>query len=300
MCYNKQNYEIKLGRRPIVKIAILTDTNSGIMSAEAAELGIYVMPMPFFIDGKLYFEGVNLTQEEFFKMQENDAEISTSMPSPADVMDQWDQLLKEHDQVLYLPMSSGLSSSCATAESLAQDYDGRVLVVDNKRISVPLREAIYNAMELRDKGLCGQEIKRILEADAQNAKVFIAVSTLKYLKKGGRVTPAAALIGTALNIKPVLMIDGGKLDAFAKVRGMKQAEQKMIDAAKAEIERYDGAECLIRVAYSGDPQQGQQWVERVKAAFPGYEVYGDPLGLSVCCHTGPGAYGITCIKKLRA
>jgi len=282
-----------------VNIAILTDTNSGIMSAEAVQLGIHVMPMPFFIDGELYFEGVNLSQDEFFKMQENDAEISTSMPSPADVMDKWDELLKDHDQVLYLPMSSGLSSSCSTAASLAEDYNGRVLVIDNKRISVPLREAIYNAQELIAKGYCGQEIKNILEEDAQNAKVFLAVSTLKYLKKGGRVTPAAALIGTALNIKPVLLIDGGKLDAFAKVRGMKQAEQKMIDAAKAEIERYNGAECLIRVAYSGDPELGKQWIEKVKAAFPGYEVYGDPLGLSVCCHTGPGAYGITCIKKLK-
>ncbi len=282
-----------------MKIAILTDTNSGIMSAEAAQLGIHVMPMPFFIDGDLYFEGVNLTQEEFFRMQENDAEISTSMPSPADVMDKWDELLKDHDQVLYLPMSSGLSSSCSTAASLAEDYNGRVLVIDNKRISVPLRESIYNAQELIAKGYCGQEIKRILEEDSQNAKVFIAVSTLKYLKKGGRVTPAAALIGTALNIKPVLMIDGGKLDAFAKVRGMKQAEQKMIDAAKAELERYAGAECLIRVAFSGDPELGLQWIEKVKAAFPDHEVYGDPLGLSICCHTGPGAYGITCIKKLK-
>lgn len=281
-----------------MKIAILTDTNSGIMSEEAEQLGIHVMPMPFFIDGELYFEGVNLTQEEFFKMQESDAEISTSMPSPADVMDKWDELLKEHERVLYLPMSSGLSSSCSTAASLAADYDGRVLVVDNKRISLPLREAIYNAKELIAKGHSAEEIKEILEADAHNAKVFLMVSTLKYLKKGGRVTPAAALIGTALNIKPVLLIDGGKLDAFAKVRGMKQAEQKMIEAVKAEIAEHE-SEYLIRVAYSGDQEQGQQWLEKVKAAFPEHEVYCDPLGLSVCCHTGPGAYGITFIKKLK-
>lgn len=282
-----------------MRIAILTDTNSGIMTQEAEKLSIYVMPMPFFIDGQLYYEGVNLTQEEFFAKQASGAEISTSMPSPADVMEQWDHLLNRYDQVVYMPMSSGLSSSCSTATSLAQDYEGKVFVVDNKRISVPLREAVYNAMELAEKGCDGAEIKRILEEDALNAQVFITVNTLKYLQKGGRVTPAAALIGTALNIKPILNIAGGKLDAFAKVRGMKQAEQKLIDAARSELERYAGEDCLIRVAYSGDPELGQQWIDKVADAFPDYEVYGDPLGLSIACHTGPGAYGITCIKKLK-
>ena len=282
-----------------MRIAILTDTNSGIMAQEAEKLSIYVMPMPFFIDGQLYYEGVNLTQEEFFAKQASGAEISTSMPSPADVMEQWDHLLNRYDQVVYMPMSSGLSSSCSTATSLAQDYEGKVFVVDNKRISVPLREAVYNAMELAEKGCDGAEIKRILEEDALNAQVFITVNTLKYLQKGGRVTPAAALIGTALNIKPILNIAGGKLDAFAKVRGMKQAEQKLIDAARSELERYAGEDCLIRVAYSGDPELGQQWIDKVADAFPDYEVYGDPLGLSIACHTGPGAYGITCIKKLK-
>ena len=282
-----------------MRIAILTDTNSGIMTQEAEKLSIYVMPMPFFIDGQLYYEGVNLTQEEFFAKQASGAEISTSMPSPADVMEQWDHLLNRYDQVVYMPMSSGLSSSCSTATSLAQDYEGKVFVVDNKRISVPLREAVYNAMELAEKGCDGAEIKRILEEDALNAQVFITVNTLKYLQKGGRVTPAAALIGTALNIKPILNIAGGKLDAFAKVRGMKQAEQKLIDAAHSELERYAGEDCLIRVAYSGDPELGQQWIDKVADAFSDYEVYGDPLGLSIACHTGPGAYGITCIKKLK-
>ena len=187
-----------------MRIAILTDTNSGITADEAQRLSVYVMAMPFFIDGEVYYEGVNLTQEEFFEKQTANAEISTSMPSPADVMDRWEELLKCYDQVLYLPMSSGLSSSCATAESLSKEFDGRVFVVDNKRISVPLREAIYDAMKLVEQGLDAAEIKRILEEDALNASVFIAVSTLKYLKKGGRVTPAAAAIGAALNIKPVL------------------------------------------------------------------------------------------------
>lgn len=282
-----------------MKIAILTDTNSGIMEEEARRLSIHVMPMPFFIDGELYFEGINLTQEEFFARQAADAEISTSMPSPADVMDKWDELLKDHEQVLYLPMTSGLSSSCATAVSLAQDYEGKVFVIDNKRISVPLRESIYNAMELVEKGFSGAQIKEILEQDGLNASVFIAVSTLKYLKKGGRVTPAAAAIGTALNIKPVLKIGGGKLDAFAKVRGMKQAEQKMFEALRGELERFGPENCLVRAAYSGDPEKGQQWIQKVAEAFPEYEVYGDPLGLSIACHTGPDAYGIGCVKKLK-
>lgn len=282
-----------------MKIAILTDTNSGIGIEEAKSLSIHVMPMPFFIDGELYFEGINLTQEEFFVKQENGAEISTSMPSPADVMDKWEELLETHEQVLYLPMSSGLSSSCSTAESLSQDFEGRVFVIDNKRISVPLREAIYNAMDLVKRGFDGAEIKQILEEDGLNASVFISVSTLKYLKKGGRVTPAAAAIGTALNIKPVLKISGGKLDAFAKVRGMKQAEQKMFDALREELERFGPEDCLVRAAYSGDPELGRQWIEKVAAAFPEYEVYGDPLGLSIACHTGPGAYGIGCVKKLK-
>ncbi len=282
-----------------MRIAILTDTNSGIMPQEAERLGIFVMPMPFFINGELYYEGVNLSQAGFFERLETGAEISTSMPSPADVMDRWESLLKDYEQVLYLPMSSGLSSSCSTAEALAKDFDGRVFVIDNKRISVTLRDAVLNAMKLIEKGYEGSEIKGILEEDAHNAKIYIAVSTLKYLQKGGRVTPAAALIGTALNIKPVLKIDGGKLDAYAKVRGMKQAEQKMFDAARQDIVAYEGAECTICAAYSGDPELGRQWIEKVQAAFPENEIMADPLGLSIACHTGPGAYGICCIKKLQ-
>lgn len=282
-----------------MKIAILTDTNSGITVKDAEQLGVHVMPMPFFIDGEVYFEGVNLTQEEFFVHQAAGAEISTSMPSPADVMDCWDELLKEHEQVLYMPMSSGLSSSCATASSLAtQDYQGKVFVIDNKRISVTLKEAVNDALRLIEQGLDGEEIARIIENDGQNSMIYLAVSTLQYLKKGGRVTPAAALIGTALNIKPVLKIDGGKLDAFAKVRGMKQAQQKMIDAIREEVESYGESGALIRAAYSGDPELGQQWIDTLKAAFPEYEILGDPLGLSIACHTGPNAYGVGCVKKM--
>ena len=225
--------------------------------------------------------------------------MSTSQPSPGSMLSLWDELLESYDEIIYLPMSSGLSSSCSTAASLAQDYEGKVFVVDNKRISVTLREAIYNAIDLVKQGRDAAEIKEILESDALNGTVYLGVSTLKYLQKGGRVTPAAALIGTALNIKPVLKLDGGKLDTYAKVRGSKQMEQKLIEAAKSELERHNGAECLIRVAYSGDPVQGQEWIAKVQEAFPEQEVYGDPLGLSIASHTGPGAFGITCIKKLK-
>ena len=281
-----------------MRIAILTDTNSGITDEAAQRLSVHVMSMPFFIDGNVYYEGVNLTQEEFFEKQASGAEISTSMPSPADVMDRWEQLLETHDQVLYIPMSSGLSSSYSTAESLAQDFNGRVFVIDAKRISVPLRETVHDAMKLIERGLEGAEIKRILEKDALNSTVYIAVSTLKYLKKGGRVTPAAAALGTALNIKPVLKLGGGKLDTYAKVRGMKQAEQKMFEAIREEIERFGSDNCMIRAAYSGDEELGKQWIQKVAEAFPDHKVYGDPLGLSIACHTGPSAYGVACIKKL--
>ena len=281
-----------------MKIAVLTDTNSGITVDEAQRLGINVMPMPFFINGEAYYEGINLTQKEFFEKQASGAEISTSMPSPADVMDQWTELLKSYDQVLYIPMSSGLSGSCATAEGLSDDFGGRVFVVDNKRISVPLRESIYNAMELIERGYSGAEIMKLLEDDALNANVYIVVGTLKYLKKGGRITSAAAAIGTALNIKPVLKLGGGKLDTFAKVRGMKQAEQKMFEAVRSDMERYGATNCLICAAYSGDPVLGKQWIQKVSDEFPEYGVYGDPLGLSIACHTGPNTYGIGCIKKL--
>ena len=281
-----------------MRIAILTDTNSGITDEAAQRLSVHVMSMPFFIDGNVYYEGVNLTQEEFFEKQASGAEISTSMPSPADVMDRWEKLLETNDQVLYIPMSSGLSSSCSTAESLAQDFNGRVFVIDAKRISVPLRETVHDAMKLIECGLEGAEIKRILEEDSLNSTVYIAVSTLKYLKKGGRVTPAAVALGTALNIKPVLKLGGGKLDTYAKVRGMKQAEQKMFEAIREEIERFGSDNCMIRAAYSGDEELGKQWIQKVAEAFPDHKVYGDPLGLSIACHTGPSAYGIACIKKL--
>lgn len=282
-----------------MKVAIVTDTNSGITVQEAKNNSIYLIPMPFFVDGELYFEGVNLTQDVFFDKQASGSEISTSQPSPADVLDMWDSLLKEYEQVVYIPMSSGLSSSCQNAEIMAQDYSGKVFVVDNKRISYTMKKSVYDALDLAKKGFDAAEIKRILEEDALNAHIFITVSTLKYLQKGGRVTPAAAAIGTALNIKPVLKIEGGKLDAFAKVRGMKNAEQKMFEAVRKEIERYNTDDYTIAVAYSGNVELGNEWLEKVRAEFPEKEICGDLLSLSIASHTGPGAYGIAFIKNLR-
>ena len=217
------------------KIAIVTDSNSGITQAQAKELGITVLPMPFFINEELFFEDISLSQEEFYQRLEEDADISTSQPSPGDVIDLWDKLLEEHEEIVHIPMSSGLSSTCETAISLSQDYDGRVQVVDNKRISVTLVESVMDAIKLRDAGKSAAEIKEILEREWAEATIYITVDTLKYLKKGGRITPAAAALGTVLNLKPVLTIQGDKLDAFAKVRGWKAAKKTMLKAIDKDI-----------------------------------------------------------------
>lgn len=281
------------------KIAIITDSNSGITIEQAKELGIHILPMPFFINGEIFFEGLTLTQDEFYRKLNEDADISTSQPSPGDVTKLWDDLLKEYDSVIHIPMSSGLSGSCSTAKMLAEDYDGKVFVVDNKRISVTQRQSVLDAIMLRDKGLSVAEIHEILEKEAHEASIYVAVDTLKYLKKGGRITPAAAAIGGILKIKPILQIQGDKLDSFAKARGMKQAEKIMVEAIKKDRdERFKGHEVYIHVAYSGEEKIGQKWREKIQEEFPEMEIYMDPLSLSVACHTGDGALGIVCIKKL--
>ena len=211
------------------KIAIVTDSNSGITQAQAKEMGIHVLPMPFFIDGEMYFEDITLTQEEFYKKLGEDADISTSQPSPGDVMDLWDGLLEEYDEIIHIPMSSGLSSTCETAIALSQDYEGKVHVVDNQRISITQRQSVIDAMEMLKKGMSTDEIVDVLMKEKLQASIYITVDTLKYLKKGGRVTAAGAALGTVLNIKPVLTIQGDKLDAFAKVRGIKAAKKKMLE-----------------------------------------------------------------------
>ncbi len=287
------------------RTAIVTDSNSGITQAQAGELGIYVLPMPFFINEELFFEDISLTQEEFYQRLEADADISTSQPSPGEVMDMWDEVLKEYEELVYIPMSSGLSKSCETALMLANEYDGRVHVVDNQRISVTMRQSVADAMELAGRGIGAAEIKRILEAQKMESSIYITVETLKYLKKGGRITPAAAAIGTVLNIKPVLQIQGDKLDAYAKVRGRAQGRKTMIEAIRKDLEGRFSAipmeKMHFAVAYSGaKTPEVEEWVEEVKAAFPQANIeMVDPLSLSVSCHIGAGALAVTVTAPLK-
>ena len=285
------------------KIAIVTDSNSGITQKEAKELGISVIPMPFYINEELYFEDITLTQEEFYQKLDEDADIKTSQPAPGDVLDLWEKLLEDHDEIVHIAMSSGLSSSCATAAMLADDYDGKVQVVDNQRISVTQRQSVADAMKLAEEGKSAKEIKDILEADKLDSGIFIMVDTLKYLKKGGRVTSAGAAIGTVLGIKPVLQIHGEKLDAFAKTRGVKQAKKKMIAAVRKELEERfpDGdfaKHAYLQSAYTKDKEAALKWKEELMAEFPEMEFHQDPLSLSVACHIGAGALAVAWTHKI--
>lgn len=275
------------------KVAILTDTNSGITMQKASELGVHLILMPILIDGKVYLEEKDIQKDFFFDKLGADADVTTSQPSPGDILDMFDILLKEYDEVVYIPMSSGLSGTCQTATMLAADYDGKVHVVDNQRISVTMRQSVLDAVALAEEGKSGAEIKEYLEADALNAPIFIMVDTLKYLKKGGRVTAAGAAIGEVLNIKPVLKIDGGKLDAFAKARGTKQAVKTILKVLENERDtRLKGKECIINGAYSGDDSVGEEWERILKEAFPEYKIEMYELPMSICAHIGPGAMGV--------
>ena len=279
------------------KVAIVTDSNSGITQKEAGKMGISVLPMPFTIDGKEYFEDISLTQEEFYEKLKGNADIATSQPSPESLMELWNGLLEEHDEVVHIPMSSGLSNSCETALGLANDYEGKVAVVDNHRISITLKASVIEAKQMADSGMSAKEIKQDLEARAYDSSIYIAVDTLTYLKKGGRVTPAGAALGTVLNIKPVLTIQGGKLDAFAKIRGMKKCRIRMVDAIVDDYKtRFKGADLSrVRVDAAGaglTPEEIAEWKSLISQAFPGVDVQYDPLSLSVSAHIGPGAYGI--------
>lgn len=281
------------------KIAIVTDSNSGITQAQAKTMGIYVVPMPFFIDEKLYLEDITLTQEEFYGRLEADSDISTSQPSPGDVMELWEEVLKEYDEIVHIPMSSGLSSTCETAMMLSKDYDGRVQVVDNKRISVTMRQSVLDAVELAKKGKDAAQIKEILEKHALDASIYITVDTLKYLKKGGRITAAAAAIGTVLNLKPVLQIQGDKLDAFSKCRGFKQGKKTMLDAMEKDLlHRFEGQAVHMQAAYTCSEEEAEKWKKEIEERFPNCEVHMDKLSLSIACHIGPGAMAIACTKKL--
>lgn len=275
------------------KIAIITDTNSGITPTEAKSLGVYLLKMPFFVDGEEFFEYGSLDYEEFFHRMTAGAAVSTSQPSPGALTEIWDRALKDNDYAIYLPMSSGLSGTYSTAKMLAEDYDGRVLVVDNKRISVTLRSAVLDAIALRDSGMEANKIAEELEQKALSASIYIAVNTLEHLKKSGRVTAAGAAIGTLLGIKPVLQIQGEKLDAYKKVRGMNAAAEAIFDGIENDIKtRFSGKNIKIAAAYSGIKSQSEGLLDSLKARFPDYDIKLFALPISISCHVGPGAFGV--------
>lgn len=284
------------------RIIVVTDSNSGITQAEAKELGVVVMPMPFYINEEMFYEDIDLTQEQFYAKLAEGGDIKTSMPLVGDVTDKWDELLKEYDEIVYIPMSSGLSSSCETAYMLSQDYDGKVQVVNNQRISVTMRQSVLDAKAMADSGKTAEEIKDILEEEKFNSSIYIMVDTLAYLKKGGRITPAAAALGTLLKLKPVLQIQGEKLDAFAKARTVKQAKSIMIEAMKSDFEKRfdspDGAKMNLEIAYTFDREAAEAFKAEVQEAFPNNEIVMNPLSLSVSCHIGPGALAIACSRKI--
>lgn len=289
----------------MAKIAIVTDSNSGITQRQAAELGISVVPMPFDIDGKTYYEDISLTQEEFYIKLNGNADISTTQPSPENVMDMWRKLLEDHESVIYIPMSSGLSGSCQTAMVFAteDEFDGKVFVIDNQRISVTQRQAVLDAKLMADEGIAVEEIVKYLMDTKMESSIYIMVDTLKYLKKGGRVTPAAAALGTILKLKPVLQIQGEKLDAFAKARTLTQAKNIMINAVKADVEKRFGGNVNnvhLEIAHTHNLQEALNFKEEVAAAFPEYQgqIYVDHLSLSVSCHIGPGSLALAATKRM--
>ena len=286
-----------------MKTAIVTDSNSGITQAEAKDLGVYVLPMPFMIDGETYEEDINLTHEQFYARLDEGADISTSQPSPDSVMKLWESALKEYDEIVHIPMSSSLSGSCQTAMMLAEDYDGKVCVVNNQRISVTQRQSVLDAVALAAAGLSAAQIREVLERTKMESSIYVTVDTLKYLRKGGRITPAAAALGTLLKIKPVLQIQGEKLDSFSKARTMKQAKSTMLSAAEHDLKtRYNDPEAentWLEIAYSFDREAAEEFAAEVQAYFPkNTGLHIAPLSLSVACHIGPGSLAIACAKKL--
>ncbi len=284
------------------KIAVITDSNAHITPQEAEKLGISVVPMPFTISDETFYEGINLTREEFYEKMESGASIATSQPSPSDVMSIWDEALKTHDEVVYIPMSSGLSGSCQSARMLADDYDGKVQVVNNQRISVTQKRSVLDALEMAEMGMNAAQIREELEHVKYESSIYIMLDTLHYLKKGGRITPAAAAVGTLLRIKPVLQIKGERLDAFSKARTMNQGKNIMINAMKHDIETlYGGTDkenVWLYAVHGNVPDQFAEFSQEVRAAFPAFNVQDDVLSLSIACHIGPGALAIACSKKI--
>lgn len=287
------------------KVAIITDSNSGITQSQAKELGIRVVPMPFFVNGDTFYEDISMNQQEFYEYLAKGADVTTSQPAPDTLMALWDEVLAAYDEIVYIPMSSGLSSSCGTALMLSYEdkYEDRVFVVDNQRISVTQRRSVLDALELAEKGFDGAQIKEILLREKFESSIYIMVDTLSYLKKGGRVTPAAAAIGTVLRIKPVLQIQGEKLDAYAKVKTLKQAKTTMIKAIRKDFEdRFhdpDGEKFYMQVAYTADDTEAKLFKQELEQEFPGHTIdIVDPLSLSVSCHIGPGALAVAISKKV--
>lgn len=287
-----------------MKIAIVTDSNSGMTQKEAAQLGIYLVPMPFVINGESYLEDINLTQEEFYTKLENDADVSTSQPSLESVLELWDEILKTHDQLVHIPMSSGLSGSCQTAMMLASDdkYEGKVFVIDNQRVSATLYQSVMDAKLLISQGADGAHVKKRLEETKFDSVIFITVDTLKYLKKGGRITPAVAMLGTLLKIKPVLSIFGERLDSYAKARTMKQAKSMMMEAVQKELEeRLQDPECRhthLAVVHSQNEEAAEAFKKEVQERYPFADIRVTCLSLSVACHIGPGSLALTATRKL--
>lgn len=286
------------------KVSILTDSSSGIRQEEAKEKKIYVMPMPFFINEQTLYEDIDLTQEGFYEHLGEGVDISTSMPAVGHLTERWDELLKEHDEIVYIPLSSGLSSSCetATALSMQDEYEGKVFVVNNQRISVTQKQSVYDAMKLRDQGKSASEIKDILEEQKFESSIYIMVDTLYYLKKGGRITPAAAALGTLLKLKPVLQIQGEKLDAFAKARTVKQAKSIMLEAITRDLEeRFQDPQSdtmQLCIAYTKDREAAEQFRQELSEHFPDKEIWMDPLSLNVACHIGPGALAVAIARRI--
>ena len=288
------------------RVGIVTDSHGGISMAEAQQLGVKVVPMPFYFVDNCYYEGVSISREEFFERLNNGESVSTSQPSPEAVMEAWREALTEYEKVLYMPISSGLSGSCNTARMLAmeEEFEGKVFVVDNGRVATPMHRSILDALELIEEGFTAQEVQLMLETAGNKMSIYIAVETLEHLKKGGRITPATAAIGTVLNIKPILKLNTGVLETYRKSRGMKKARQEMLEAMKHDFEvtfkdYADNNEIYLMAASSADDITTKEWVEEIKAYFPGMEVLCDDLSLGICCHTGEGALGIGCSCRPR-
>lgn len=297
MCLKQAESEVN----QMKPIGVVTDSHSCISPEKAAELGIKVLPMPFYIEDECYFENVSISRDEFFEKLKSGANIAKSQPSPSSVFEIWDEALKEFEQIVYIPISSGLSGSCATATAFAEeeDYKGKVYVVDNGRVSTPLYSSVLDALELIEEGYSAKEIKDILEASKADMVIYVAVEDLSYLKRGGRINAASAALATALNIKPVLKFDIGDLDAYKKCRGIKNARKTMIEAMKNEFstrfkDYYDKGEINLVAASSTSPEVTEDWINEIKEAFPGMEVLHAPLSFGLACHIGPGGLGIGC------